>query len=203
MSNGLLPGPAGGLEYCLDEADSTIEGAIEGAMAVLCHPHPLYGGSMHDLALSIVQRALNNRQYGTLRFNFRGAGASEGQHDEGVGEIQDVIKASAWLCEQRKVSDFVLAGYSFGALMALQAQAKTQASRMILLAPPLSLATEFVPPSIDTLVILGDNDAFVKVADAEKVLAVPNIRFEVLPGTDHFFGGAEQAIRDLIFDWLG
>ncbi|MFT7220420.1 MAG: alpha/beta superfamily hydrolase [Candidatus Azotimanducaceae bacterium] len=199
MSNSFLPGPAGDLEYCLDEADP----AIAGAMAVLCHPHPLYGGSMHDLALSIVQRALNDRQYGTLRFNFRGTGASQGQHDEGVGEIQDVVKASDWLCEQREVSDLVLAGYSFGAVMALQAQAKTRADRMILLAPPVSLGTELVPPSIDTLVIFGDNDTFVKAAYADEIFAAPNIRFEVLPGTDHFFGGAEPAIRDLIFEWLG
>ena len=107
----LVDGPAGALETLLDGDGSDL--------AVLCHPHPQYGGTMHDAVLDCAARALGAAGIARLRFNFRGVGRSEGRFDEGVGEVDDVL---AILTHGRKMhpeARVLLVGYSFGAAMAL------------------------------------------------------------------------------------
>ena len=109
-----VEGPAGQLEVRVD-GDSP--GNIG---AVLCHPHPLYGGSMDDMVLEAMSRPLLDAGFQVARFNFRGVGHSEGQHDDGKGEVDDVLAVVAWMREQG-VEKVILGGYSFGAVVALSA----------------------------------------------------------------------------------
>ena len=111
----LLDGPAGKLEALLDAP----EDAVPRAIAVVCHPHPLFGGTMHNKVVYRVARALRNSGYVVLRFNFRGVGKSEGRHDLGVGEIADARAALDWLRSRYPGLPYTLAGFSFGSRVIL------------------------------------------------------------------------------------
>jgi uncharacterized protein len=106
-----LPGPAGRLEALLEEP----EHAAPRLAALVCHPHPLFGGTMHNKVVYRIARALRNSGCVVLRFNFRGVGRSEGVHGEMVGEIEDARTALAWLRERYPTIPYALAGFSFGA----------------------------------------------------------------------------------------
>ena len=110
-----LPGPAGRLEALLNHGTP---GATHAAL--VCHPHPLFGGTMHNKVVFHAMKALNGFGFPVLRFNFRGAGLSEGTHDEGRGEVDDVKSALHWL-EERFRLPIVFAGFSFGAAHGLRA----------------------------------------------------------------------------------
>ena len=111
----LLDGPAGKLEALLE----TPEEAAPRAAALVCHPHPLFGGTMHNKVVHRVARALRSSGYVVLRFNFRGAGKSEGRHDLGVGEIEDARAALGWLRQRYPGLPYTLAGFSFGSRVIL------------------------------------------------------------------------------------
>ena len=107
------------------------EGQLEGLLvlresrmgAVLCHPHPLYGGSMHDTLLGSLHTAIASQNCSTLRFNFRGVGSSDGDHDKGDGEVSDLVAAVDYL-HSKGSGEIILAGYSFGAAMCLKAESR-------------------------------------------------------------------------------
>src|SRR5260370_6743333 len=108
--------------------DVTLEGRLanpggDAPAAVVCHPHPMYGGSMFNNVVDAILSAMWQLEYSTLRFNFRGVGASEGEHDGGIGEADDAASAMAFLLSQPGVrkDDAVMAGYSFGAMVAVNA----------------------------------------------------------------------------------
>lgn len=111
----VIDGPAGKLEALLDVP----EDAAPRAIAVVCHPHPLFGGSMHNKVVYRVARALRNSGYAVLRFNFRGVGRSQGRHDLGVGEIEDARAALDWLRSRYPAAPYTLAGFSFGSRVIL------------------------------------------------------------------------------------
>ncbi len=112
----LLDGPAGKLEALLEEPDDR----PPGEACVLCHPHPLFGGTMHNKVVYRIARALRRRGSVVLRFNFRGVGRSQGEHAEGVGEIEDARAAVAWLCGRYPGLPCSLAGFSFGSRVILE-----------------------------------------------------------------------------------
>jgi len=111
----LLAGPAGKLEALLEAP----EDAAPRAAALVCHPHPLFGGTMHNKVVYRVARALRNSGYAVLRFNFRGVGKSEGGHDFGIGEIEDARAALEWLRNRYPDLPYTLAGFSFGSRVVL------------------------------------------------------------------------------------
>jgi len=106
-----LPGPAGRLEALLEEPEHD----APRVAALVCHPHPLFGGTMHNKVVYRIARALRNSGCVVLRFNFRGVGRSEGVHGDLVGEIEDARLALAWLRERYPALPYALAGFSFGA----------------------------------------------------------------------------------------
>ncbi len=111
-----LEGPAGALEALLSEPVSTPQG-----VAVLCHPHPQYGGSMQDAVLATAESQLTQHSVAVLRFNFRGVGLSEGTYSEGIGEAQDVLAAASWAHNEFAGCPCLVLGYSFGAAAAWRA----------------------------------------------------------------------------------
>ncbi len=174
-----------------------LEGLVTGPVqptgsAVLCHPHPQYGGNMSDAIVGVMESALVESGYAVLRFNFRGTGASEGNFD-GKAEVDDflaAVDASAGLTGVRAT---IVGGYSFGAMIALMGYADSKASKLLLTAPPLRLGQVKQDPDDSMLVMLGSDDQIVPVATTSDHFA--NARVEVLEGADHFFFGHSDAIR--------
>src|ERR1700687_900261 len=165
--------------------------------AVVCHPHPMYGGSMYNNVVDAILAAMWQLGYSTLRFNFRGVGASEGEHDGGRGEADDAGAAIAYLLSQPGVrkDGAVMAGYSFGATVAVAAgHEHADVSRIIAVALPLSMTEARVPDgaSKPLLLVSGDRDSYSPVAALTTLQARigKSAQLEVIKDADHFFGGS-------------
>ena len=202
-----LDGAAGRLEALLNA------GASDAAYAaVVCHPHPLYGGTLHNKVVFHAMKALNSFGFPVLRFNFRGAGLSQGEHDYGNGELEDVRAALDWL-EHEFHRPLIFAGFSFGAAVGLRAACPDSRVRAaIALGLPISpiddrkydfsLLTNCAKPK---LFISGDHDQFSSPAQlGSLVKSIPDPKKLVLiGGADHFFEGRLREVRDSIEQWLG
>lgn len=190
------------------EADGLkIEGMLTESQGergvVISHPHPLYGGTMHNNVVRAMARAYQGEGYTTLRFNFRGVENSEGDFDNGVGEQQDVKAALRHL--GKKHMD--LAGYSFGAWVnALGLGKFEEAGRLIMVSPPVSFIDfSFLghSPKIQ-LVICGTRDEIADFRTVERMLPRWNDRavFRVIQGADHFYSGCEDQLIDIVGEFL-
>jgi len=162
--------------------------------AIITHPHPLYGGEMSNPVVTTLAEVYQRQGYSTLRFNFRGVGASGGDYDDGAGERDDVRAAAAYLGELGKtVTD--LAGYSFGAWINLGLNPPlTTVRRQVLVAPPVAFL-DFTPvaaPPAELTVLVGDHDRMAPLAALRALLPHwhPAARLDIVPGADHFFGTA-------------
>jgi uncharacterized protein len=166
--------------------------ASSASAVIITHPHPLYGGDLDHPVVAVLTRLYQQRGHTTLRFNFRGVGASGGVHDEGRGECADLRAAADYLASLgQTVTD--LAGYSFGAWInqSLDPPLAT-VRRQVLVAPPVALIPfGIVPPSAAALLIVtGDRDPFAPPAEVREQATRwhPQARLRVLPGVDHFYG---------------
>jgi len=185
---------------------------------VMCHPHPLYGGDMENNVVMGVHEALIARGLATLRFNFRGAGGSEGVHDNGVGEVEDALAALRFLSDTTGVDStrLGLAGYSFGAGVAFKAtsalppQAEVNAplpevrALAVVGCPPRMLETQGSPRSVPRLFIAGERDHIASPQALKPVVArLPQpTDLVAVPGADHFFLGKEKAVGTLVGDFM-
>jgi alpha/beta superfamily hydrolase len=184
------------------EGDLTLPTGATRA-AVICHPHPQYGGDMNNSVVRALARVLEDTGHATLRFNFRGVGASEGAYAGGVGEAQDAQAAVSCVRERAGVQAVTLAGYSFGAMVALQAGAHLPAvDRLIAVAPPLSFfdLAGLAACTKEKLFIVGDSDQYCGVAQLTQQLArvaEPKAQ-RIVCGADHFFFGHEAALIEAV-----
>ena len=180
------------LEACYEIGNGT------GA-ALICHPHPLYGGSMENNVVLALQNALSLWGWGTLRFNFRGVGGSGGQHGNGEGEVEDVLAAVAFLRGKGHETIHV-AGYSYGAWIVLKAVLEgLHAASLLLVSPPLDFMdfSGLQLPSTPCLITLGEQDDYCRLDSLQQWLEkqpnTANLRdVAVFPGGDHFYWGVEQ-----------
>lgn len=184
----LLPGPAGLLELAIDLPEASI--ARQG-LAIICHPAPPDGGTLHNKVVTMCARALNEHGITTLRFNFRGVGQSEGNFDNGRGEVLDLIAVTEWAQQANPEAALWLAGFSFGSWVALLGARQLPVQQMISIAPPVGLRdfSGVLPPACPWLVIQGEED---EVVSAPAVLAwaevqKPMPRIVRMPETGHFF----------------
>jgi alpha/beta superfamily hydrolase len=187
-----LPGPAGRIEASLKRR----EGAR--AAALVCHPHPLYGGTMHNKVAYRAGRALHAAGLTVLRFNFRGVGASEGTFDGGRGEREDVATLIDHLA--RDHDEILVAGYSFGAWVGLDAGRRdARVRRLVGIGLPVALFDFAFLSEIDrpALLVQGDGDTWGEVARVP-ALAPARARVHVLLGTDHFFESALEEMMQAI-----
>lgn len=200
-----LSGPAGRLQAVLTLPDAW----PSVTLMLVCHPHSLMGGSMDNKVVSTLQRAGRDAGLATLRFNFRGVGASEGVFDGGAGEQDDVLAVLDWACATLGCRRLVLAGFSFGAYVAAMAWPRAlaagwQGRRLILVAPPVTrfpLAGHVLPA--EARVIYGDAD---EVVDPEAIRAwlvtqpaagaSERLPVRVLAGAGHFFHGRLTELKD-------
>lgn len=171
--------------------------------AVICHPHPLYGGSMHNNVVDAIERGFFERGFTTLKFNFRGVGRSEGSYDEGIGEVEDVICAVDFLKDTIKDgARIILAGYSFGAWVVARAALKLDVDSMFVVAYPFSV---YDPSPLKEFkgkicFVAGKYD---DIAPVEPLLNLysnlPQIEKNLkIIDSDHFFLGQEEGITQFI-----
>jgi len=185
----MIPGPAGTLEAALSGTSADI-------IAVLCHPHPLYGGSMDDGVLAVLSQVLEAGGAGCLRFNFRGVGASSGAYNGNGGEVDDLRAVLEWQAAEFPGRQLWLGGYSFGASIVSQLAAATSATKVLLIAPPAGHLPLVQPDGgMPVDIIVGDNDAFV---DIGALSDWPADRIHIIEGADHFFSGARDALTAAI-----
>lgn len=184
-----LAGPAGALEAVF-EVPTDFPGQ---RVALVCHPHPLFGGTMDNKVVHTTARALQEQGYATLRFNFRGVGQSAGSWDHGKGEADDAMAAAAALQARWPQAELLVAGFSFGAYVATQLASRLPVRQLVTIAPPVQRFdfTQLAVPRCPWLVLQGDQDELV---DHEGVLAwtrllQPAPTVVLLPGAEHFFHG--------------
>jgi alpha/beta superfamily hydrolase len=198
----LLAGTAGELEAVF-EVPAEFAG---DRVALVCHPHPLFGGTMDNKVVVIAARALQEKGYATLRFNFRGVGQSAGSWDLGRGEAEDALAAARALQERWPAAELLVAGFSFGAYVATQLATRLPVRQLITIAPPVQRFdfSKLAVPQCPWLVIQGDRDELV---DHEAVLAwtkalEPAPLVVVLPGAEHFFHGRLNDLRAAVQEHL-
>jgi uncharacterized protein len=176
--------------------------------AVVCHPHPQYGGSMYNNVVDAALEALWQRGFATLRFNFRGVGESEGTYGGGEGETQDAVAAVSFMRGQpgMQAAPIVLAGYSFGAAAAWRAAPDAGAlDALVLIAAPLQMMNAgAVPAARNILLIGGSQDSFCPASGLKDLCARLGNKaaFRVVDGADHFFAGYEEDVTTALTEML-
>jgi len=203
-------------------------GAKGSPAALLCHPHPQFGGSMDNNVIYALEQGFTDQGIATLIFNFRGVGQSQGRYDNMKGEVDDVIAALLYLARRPEIDAgrIVLAGYSFGGLMALLALSRLLSGAAakprtgenfrpcaLVLASPMPPARSwqaaaelkaFFASPCPTLVIAGTADRFCPVKSAQELIVLigPQARLALLEGGDHFYGGLEDQAAQHAADFL-
>jgi len=206
-----LDGPAGRLEALLNAGAGNATHA-----AVVCHPHPLFGGTLHNKVVFHTMKALGSFGFPVLRFNFRGTGLSQGEHDRGIGEVEDVRTALDWLDAEYHLP-IVFAGFSFGSAVGLRAACADQRVRAV-----IGVGTPVAPVAADTeeprvytyeflwdchkpkLFVSGARDQFgprAKLQAMTDSLPGPK-KLVVIEGADHFFEGRLRELREAIEVWV-
>lgn len=198
----LIAGPAGALQ--LVEQRPAAEAT---AVAVVCHPHPLRGGSLHNKIVHQLARCFAELGAVAVRFNFRGVGASEGSHDQGAGELHDLDAVVGWVRERWPDRPLWLAGFSFGGAVVLRAAPRHAPDWVVTVAPAVDyLVAESGPPSgIPWLLIQGSDDEVVPTRQvlgwAEGVAQRP--RLALLDNAGHFFHGRLKDLRRAVIEAAG
>ena len=194
-----------------DSGPRRLEGYWQAGTAnkgvVITHPHPLYGGTMHNPVVETVQSTYQQYGYATLRFNFRGVGGSQGNYNNGIGEQDDVRAAIAYV-ENMNVGAVDLAGYSFGAWVntGVAASSRTSIKSMMMISPPVGfIEFENVNAlSCLKLVVTGSRDDIAPVNQIRDLLPAwnPGAQFEVIDGCDHFYSGYLEELESILNRYL-
>jgi hypothetical protein len=196
-----MEGNAGRIETVIDAPAAPPKG-----IALVAHPHPLYGGTLDNKVAQTLARTFVELGWVAVRPNFRGVGASEGVHDQGEGETEDMVVVARQALGRYPgllPARLVLAGFSFGAFIQTRVAQRTSAHRLVLVAPPSGLAggersylTEDVPA--DTIVIHGERDETVPLANVFEWARPQELPIVVIPGADHFFHRRLHLIKSIV-----
>ncbi len=198
----LIDGPAGAIEAMFERPPD----ARGDVVAVCCHPHPLYGGTMQNKVVHTLARACQDQRVTSVRFNFRGVGASEGVHDDGEGESDDAAAVADYARAATGAARLWSLGFSFGGFVAYRLATARAASALVTVAPPVQRFdfTRLPVPGCPWFVAQGDADELV---DHERVLAwtraldpAPEVR--ILAGAEHFLHGRLTELRSELRGWL-
>jgi uncharacterized protein len=207
-----IPGPAGALQALIEmPAEETHGPHGVAAFGVVCHPHPLYGGTLDNKVVYTLARAFQQRGAPAIRFNFRGVGDSAGSYDDGRGEAADALAVIDWGRRRWPDAAVWLAGFSFGGAIAVRIAAQAKAARLVAVAPavdridPAGAARPLCP----WLIVQGDADDVVAPAAvlgwARSLEAAPGVRapqLQVLQGVGHYFHGRTSQLRDVVLAFM-
>ena len=195
-----VAGPAGRMEVVIDHPAET---PAPRGLALVAHPHPLFGGTLDNKVAQTLARTYTELGYIAIRPNFRGVGASEGEHDHGDGETDDLVRVAGWAQERFGALPIALAGFSFGAYVQTRVAPRIKAERLVLVGVPDGLVTggrtyktENVPA--DTIVIHGELDETAPLANALDWARPQDLPIVVVPGADHFFHRRLHILRAII-----
>ena len=208
----LVPGAAGAIEVAAGGAQSPRR------VVVIAHPHPLYGGTMDNKVVTTLARAFAEAGAATLRFNFRGVGASEGRHDEGRGEADDMVRIAGHARELHPGLPLCLAGFSFGGAVAVRASGRIDFEELVLVSPGfrrispegMGVAPDPDDPALgapgrhtsaNTVVIHGDLDDTVPLSDSIAWGTPREVPVVVVPGGEHFFHRKLHVLREIVLRW--
>lgn len=202
----VIPGPAGALEALLEipvQRDA-------GHFGVICHPHPLYGGTLENKVVHTLARAFQELGAPTLRFNFRGVGASGGEFDGGRGEVEDALAVVAHGRQLFPGAALWLAGFSFGGAVAVTSAARAHPERLVVVAPGVTLLdVGSAAPSCPWLIVQGDADDVIEpryvlewAASLANHSPAHQPQVHVVPGAGHFFHGRLHDLRDAVLSFL-
>lgn len=201
-----LAGPVGALEVILTNG---VGGQVEEAsyMAVLCHPHPIHGGTMNNKVITTLMRAYRDLGIPVIRFNFRGVGKSAGSFDNGVGEVEDLLAVVTWARQQFPRAQLLLAGFSFGSAMAAQASHRlSDMQHLLLIAPPVEryVYDDEGYFKCTVAVIIGEKDELVNVAGVREWVTQlqTSARFTEYPEAGHFFHGYLSKLKEDVSEIL-
>jgi alpha/beta superfamily hydrolase len=195
-----LAGPAGALECALD---APAEGAPPQGVVVICHPHPQHGGTQDNKVVQTIARAFLQWGWRSVRFNFRGVGASEGAWDEGRGEVDDALAVIQ--AHRDPGLPFMLAGFSFGAYVAAQAATRLPAGQgpdRLVLVGPSTQRQVMAPVPGNSLVIHGETDDVVPLSATLDWARPQNLPVIVFPGVGHFFHGQLGLLKQVLVQQL-
>jgi alpha/beta superfamily hydrolase len=209
----LLDGAAGKIEVASAVPDAPL------AIAVVAHPHPLFGGTMDNKVITTLAKAFADSGAATFRFNFRGVGATEGVHDEGRGEAEDMLTVIEYARRTIGELPLQLAGFSFGGAVAVRASERVEFSQLVLVAPGfrritghgMGAAPDPADPSLgapgrhttrNTVVVHGDLDDTVPLSDSLAWAGAREIVVAVVPGGEHFFHRKLHVLREIVTRWI-
>ena len=197
-----IDGPVGRLEAVLDRPGT---GALVGC-AVVCHPHPQHGGTMHNKVAHTLARAFVRSGFEVLRFNFRGTENSDGVFDHGIGELDDALTALHWLSDRHPDLPIWLAGFSFGAAIAVKAAAAEHVDGLVSVAPAISRFASGLEsqPQCPWLVVQGDEDELVDIDETVEWFnsLEPGPELLLFPGGEHFFHGRLTELREAVMEFI-
>jgi len=210
----MFPGPAGRLEAILWSVSEEGEGAQPPLAAVVCHPHPLFGGTMHNKVVYQTAKTIHRFGLPVLRFNFRGVGLSEGTHDKGIGETEDVAAAIGFLAEEYPGVPLLLAGFSFGSWVGLRAGCgDSRVTELIGLGLPVGDLESRSFSYLELcdkpkLLVSGEFDRFGPpnqlraMVERFPPLVRENTSVAIVSGGDHFFAGHLAELDRTVAEWM-
>jgi uncharacterized protein len=193
LSTQLIPGPAGSLEIAF-----TLPTPPPRALALICHPHPQHGGTMENKVVQTLAKAFQELDCAVMRFNFRGVGKSEGEFDNGIGETEDAAAALAYARTQvGETLPLIAAGFSFGCFVQTRLFERAKPQQLVLIGPAVK---RFQIPEVpkDTLVVHGEEDDVVSLADVMDWARPQALPITVFPGAGHFFHGRLGELKTVV-----
>lgn len=197
-----LDGPVGRLEAVLElPVDASPVGSV-----VVCHPHPQHGGTLHNKVAHTLARAFVRMGYAALRFNFRGTELSEGEFDDGNGELHDALAAVDWLRDRSPRLPLWVSGFSFGAAIAVKAAVETDTNGLISVAPAIDRFASGLTsqPECPWLIVQGDQDELVDIEETVTWVDSldPGPELLIIPAGEHFFHGRLVELRDAVSEFV-
>lgn len=202
-ARGVIAGLVGDIECLVATPRNKTRG-----IAVVCHPHPLFGGELGNKVTYTLASVALKQDFVALRFNFRGVGASQGVHDAARGETEDCLHAVEWLRAQLPGLPLLLAGFSFGAFVSLNAAARAQAAALVSIAPPFGRYFDDAPnpvhPGCPWMVVHSRDDEVVAFEETARILRSyrPEPELVTVDGAGHFFHGRLDALQGAIPPFL-
>ena len=187
-----IPGPAGKLEVVVHMPD-----VAPYAIAVIAHPLPTMGGTMENKIVTTLAKTFAELGFAALRFNFRGVGASSGEFDDGNGEVEDALTVTRYALSEYGDLPLILSGFSFGGYVQARAAQQLPVHQLVLIAPAV---TRYPMPPVphNTLLVHGELDEVVSLADVMQWARPQCLPIIVLPGAAHFFHGRLEQLKEIV-----